>query len=317
MTSTTVRHSRIQDLLPHGSLTPMKPFDTSPITGVWGNTNQGSWGFSEVTVTARDQHGVDLQLIGGDPVAGPHDWGRVAVERLFTDGPHSDHLCGYIANYEYGHARTQIQANTHLGLAVIAALTTFTDGSGRASYLSREWYHRRLPAASPAAAPEVIMAADGLAAARGDDRLSMLRFAPDPTVLESRWRNLNDNGPGVTEIDCVVRDGDLVVRATGAGQDGPIDWGETVATVYNDISASGGSRAAPGPVTAGEPTFHYADVSLTAAGPAFWATFDLGFARVELQGRINLGVLVVAEFTEFRDDSGRADYYCREVFIRQ
>jgi hypothetical protein len=66
----------------------------------------------------------------------------------------------------------------------------------------------------------------------------------------------------------------------------------------------------------GDPTPHHADLSATDGGPAFWATYDFGFMTVLMQGRFNIGILPIVFFTDFRDDSGRADYVMREVFIR-
>jgi len=37
---------------------------------------------------------------------------------------------------------------------------------------------------------------------------------------------------------------------------------------------------------------------------------------VHLQARINQGILVVCEFTEFTDGSSRSDYFIRECFRR-
>jgi hypothetical protein len=154
------------------------------------------------------------------------------------------------------------------------------------------------------------------ACARADDRLAMLHGTIDVTPLVDRWRNADEASQGIEEIGCVVRDGQLYVRARAVGPDGPIDWGEVPTTPHTDVSATGGGRAAASPVEDGRPTPHYADTSVTEAGPAFAATFDHGFLRTHLQARLNLGVLVVAMFNDFVDDSGRSSYFAREVFVR-
>jgi hypothetical protein len=153
--------------------------------------------------------------------------------------------------------------------------------------------------------------------ARGDDRLPMLYGTRiDPTPLLHRWRNADEASRGISEVTCTRRGGQVWVRVLGVGADGPIDWGETPATVYADITATGGARATVDPVQDGRPTPHYADLSATDAGPAFTAAYDHGFMRVLLQGRFNLGLLVVAMFAEFLDGSGRSDYFAREVLVR-
>lgn len=294
----------------------VEPLDPAPIVGVWSNTNLSTCGINRAEVISQDG-GVDLHLLAADPPGAPRDWGRVRVDKVFTDGPGSNRACGYIAAFDLGHARTRIQANTSHNLTVIAATTIFTDDSGRLSYLSREFYCPRPVPAIAGPATSNLPAPAGLAAARGDDRLPMLR-APriDPAPLLYRWRNADESSRGITEIGCELRDGRLVVRVIAAGPDGPIDWGEAPATLYADLSSTGGGRADADPVTNGRPTPAYADISVTDSGPAFEATYDHGFQRVHLQARIYLGVLVMPVFTEFADGSSRADYYRREVFLR-
>lgn len=155
----------------------------------------------------------------------------------------------------------------------------------------------------------------GLAAARGDDLLPMLRAPIDPAPLLHTWRNADATTRGIREIRCTARAGGLSVRVVAVGPGDPVDWGEAPAALHADISASGG-RATIDPVIDGGPTPRDADISATGAGPAFSATFERGFQRVHLQARLTLGVLVVAIFTDFTDGSGRADYFRREVFVQ-
>ncbi len=294
---------------------PVEMLDPSPIAGSWCNTNPRTWGLREVEV-GLDGRAVTAAAVAAASANGDCDWGHVLVERIFTDGPASGRVCGYTATFDLGHARTSLQANQNHGLTVIAAFTTFTDQSGRLSYMTREFFHRGEPKLRPAwdaRPPSEIDGGHGPAAARVDDRLPMLLASDiDPSPLLHTWRNADASTEGVSEISCSRVDGGLLVRVVGVGPDGPIDWGETVATLYTDISATGGGRAMSGPGTP-----HHADISATDAGPAFLAVYDHGFMRVHLQARINLGVLVVAMFNEFQDGSGRADYFHREVFIRQ
>jgi hypothetical protein len=49
-----------------------------------------------------------------------------------------------------------------------------------------------------------------------------------------------------------------------------------------------------------------------AAG--FTCTYDFGFAETELQGMIMKGLLVLAQFHRFKDNSKRADYFVREYY---
>jgi len=152
--------------------------------------------------------------------------------------------------------------------------------------------------------------------ARGDDRLAMLRVPIDPTKLVNRWRNTDAETKGISEVTLTLRDGRLYLHAIAAGADGPVDWGAVPVTLHADVSVTGGARGTVDPTTEGRSTPHYADLSATDGGPSFLATYDHGFMRVYLQGRFNIGILPIVFFNEFLDESGRADYVQREVFVR-
>jgi hypothetical protein len=152
--------------------------------------------------------------------------------------------------------------------------------------------------------------------ARGDDRLPMLRMPIDPTRLINRWRNTDADTKGISEVTLTLRDGQLYIHAVAAGADGHVDWGEVPVILHADLSVTGGGRGTVEPMTEGGPTPHYADLSATDGGPSFLATYHHGFMQVHLQGRFNIGILPIVFFNEFLDDSGRADYVQREVFVR-
>ena len=154
-----------------------------------------------------------------------------------------------------------------------------------------------------------------LSHSRGEDRLDLLRAGRlDPSPLLGRWRNANAGTQAISELTCELRGEALTVRVVGATAAGPLDWGPVPAELFSDISLTGGGRALAKPD--GRPVLHYADVSLTGGAPAFWATYDHGFMRVQLQARFNNGILVVATINEFSDGSGRSSYFTREVFVR-
>ncbi|HVQ96045.1 MAG TPA: hypothetical protein VMU51_33785 [Mycobacteriales bacterium] len=152
---------------------------------------------------------------------------------------------------------------------------------------------------------------------RGDDRLPMLHGPVGVEQIVGRWRNPDQASGGISDIDVELRDGQLYARVAGLGPDGLIDWGEVPAELFADISMTGGQRAAVGPDDAGQVPPHYADISSSGGGPAFLATFDHGFLRVDLQCRLNLGLLVVAIYSQFTDDSGRPNYFLRPVYARR
>jgi hypothetical protein len=103
----------------------------------------------------------------------------------------------------------------------------------------------------------------------------------NPAALTGTWHALAPAASQqITTLECSVASGQLRARADGV---------EATAQVYSDAHYPGNP-------------------------PAFLATFEHGDMRVHLQARVNRGVLVVCEYTEFTDGSGRRDYFIRECY---
>lgn len=111
----------------------------------------------------------------------------------------------------------------------------------------------------------------------------------DIQALPGMWVNSNPNANGIARARVSEDDGRLSIQVYAIGPDGLIDWGK-------------------------------ADVVPFAAGPAshvgagFTSHYDFGFAETRLQGMIMKGLLVLAEFHSFKDDSKRVPYFVREYF---
>lgn len=113
----------------------------------------------------------------------------------------------------------------------------------------------------------------------------------DPTLLLGTWINTNPSARGIVRVVVTAPGGALSVRAYGAGSPEPVDWGETPARAF---AADVASRTAT----------------------TLSARYQFDFLAVELQAFVKLGVLVMASFNRFTDDSGRASYFAREFFYR-
>jgi hypothetical protein len=83
--------------------------------------------------------------------------------------------------------------------------------------------------------------------------------------------------------------GTLSLQVYAIGPEGLIDWGTSEVSVF---AATPSSRV----------------------GAGFTCVFDLGFVETRLQGSIVKGLLVLAQFHSFKDDSQRVDYFVREYF---
>jgi hypothetical protein len=107
--------------------------------------------------------------------------------------------------------------------------------------------------------------------------------------LLGTWINSNLDTSSIARVKISETDGKLQLQVFAIGPDGLIDWGPAEAQVF-----------------AGGPTSH--------AGVGFTCNYDFGFAEARLQAMIMKGLLVLAQFHLFKDDSGRADYFLREYF---
>ena len=113
----------------------------------------------------------------------------------------------------------------------------------------------------------------------------------DRGALIGNWINSNPDTSSIARVKVFEADGKLQLQAFAVGDAGLIDWGITTAAVF-----------AAGPAS--------------RVGAGFAATFDLGFAEVRLQAMIMKGLLVLAQFHLFKDDSGRTSYFLREYYAK-
>ena len=113
----------------------------------------------------------------------------------------------------------------------------------------------------------------------------------DRGALTGNWINSNPDTTSIARVNVFEADGKLQLQAFAVGPDGLINWGTTTAHVF-----------AAGPTS--------------RVGVGFAATFDLGFAEARLQAMIMKGLLVLALFHLFKDDSGRISYFLREYYAK-
>lgn len=111
----------------------------------------------------------------------------------------------------------------------------------------------------------------------------------DHSFFWGAWQNTNAAGDGIIRVVFADKDGALTMHVFGAGETQPIDWGEVEAQVFaDDVDSSDGTK--------------------------FAAVYDFDFMQVRMHGWVKLGVLVIAVFNCFTDQSGRASYFDREFF---
>lgn len=109
--------------------------------------------------------------------------------------------------------------------------------------------------------------------------------------LLGTWLNTNAATGGIAKTVLAAKANGIVLRVFAAGSQEIVDWGETPASIFG------------------------ADALATEA-MAFSAFYDFGFMETQLQGHVRQGVLIIAKFDRFKDDSGRSNYLSKEFFYR-
>jgi hypothetical protein len=111
----------------------------------------------------------------------------------------------------------------------------------------------------------------------------------DLSGLPGTWLNSNPDTNGIARMVISETDGKVSLQVYAIGPDGLIDWGATDVAVFTSTPNS-------------------------RVGTGFTCLYDFGFAETRLQAMIMKGLIVLAQFHSFKDDSGRADYFVREYF---
>ena len=116
-----------------------RTIDLAPFVGTWVNTRRDTQGFVKLSVSSRD--GKLLVRAFGASAPELCDWGEVEACG-FSDRVDSRKGAGFSASYDTGSIEVAFQANMNLGLLVLLTFNRFKDGSGRANYICREFFHR-------------------------------------------------------------------------------------------------------------------------------------------------------------------------------
>jgi hypothetical protein len=103
------------------------------------------------------------------------------------------------------------------------------------------------------------------------------------------WTTTNPESSGIARIIVAAHGDGLTVNAFGVLGSEQNDWGTVPAEVF--MEGAGSSRVR-----------------------AFRAFYDFGFMETHLQAKTEKGVLVIASFNKFKDQSQRAHYFSREFF---
>ena len=127
------------------------------------------------------------------------------------------------------------------------------------------------------------------------ERVPLVPEAPriDISLMAGRWLKTNEKAQWIGRVDIDVDGDDLVVHVFGGGAGpSPADWGTARSEiVYGSWLNSGDGLAG-----------------------AFLCRYELPDASVEVQGNLNLGLLVVATYVTFHEPGPLANRFTREFF---
>ena len=112
---------------------------------------------------------------------------------------------------------------------------------------------------------------------------------PDLEPVLGAWFNCNPRTGEIVRLDLANRGGGLTLRAFGADDASPIDWGETAAEPH--VAMMGSSEVT-----------------------GFTAHYNFGFMETQIAANIKYGVLVIQSYNRFLDGRGRPRYFSREFF---
>jgi hypothetical protein len=111
----------------------------------------------------------------------------------------------------------------------------------------------------------------------------------EPSELVGDWVNTDKATRGIVRLVLTNVNGALMIRAFGACNKEPCDWGEVKTSIY---SLGVDSQRAVG----------------------FKASYDFQFMETLLAAYLNKRILVVDSYNTFKDESGRLRYFWRDHF---
>lgn len=111
--------------------------DTSPLPGIWVNSNPDTNGIARMAVSESDGNlFIQAYAIGPD---GLIDWGKTELA-IFASTPGARVAAGFTCRYDFGFAETELQGMLMKGLLVLSQFHRFKDESKRADYFLREYF---------------------------------------------------------------------------------------------------------------------------------------------------------------------------------
>ncbi len=111
--------------------------DADELLGTWNNVNPKTGQIARILISYE---GDDLLLHAyGKMEAGEKDWGSSLCE-VFSSNVGSPYVEGFMCQFDFPFMNIRIAGNMKYGVMVIQSYNSFTDGSKRKNYFSREFF---------------------------------------------------------------------------------------------------------------------------------------------------------------------------------
>lgn len=113
--------------------------DVGPLLGTWVVFESGTTGITRVEIEAGGD--VPTARVYGSAQDGATEWGTSPAP-VFADDVAGDAAWAFRAAYDHGWQRVELFGYLNRGVLAVDAGTTFTDGSARSNYFTRELFYR-------------------------------------------------------------------------------------------------------------------------------------------------------------------------------
>jgi len=120
----------------------VQAMNADKLTGRWMNTDPNTRGLREISIERIDeQFGVSAQAAGTN---GAIDWQAKSVAALANlEEEAGQRSIALAADFDFGFMKAETYLRVNKGVLVIVLFNTFKDQSGRADYVTREFFYRR------------------------------------------------------------------------------------------------------------------------------------------------------------------------------
>lgn len=134
-----LEYMKAEDRLRSGTPTPGGEVDPTPILGHWYATDKEAGGIAEL-ILSLDGGRFTVRAFGAN-APDLVDWGPCAAQ-AYGGSVSAREAMAFSATYDFEFMNTLIAAYGKQGILVVDTFNVFKDGSERAPYFTREFFHR-------------------------------------------------------------------------------------------------------------------------------------------------------------------------------